>query len=72
MFYTKADLDLKNMTLKMEGEDIKIIMYPNPMAGFTARKLRVYALKFYQLEPGAGMQLEIKHEALSPGEMYNF
>ena len=39
LVYTKADLDLKTMTLKTEGEDIKISTYTNPMAGFTAGKL---------------------------------
>ena len=53
LVYTKADLDLKTMTLKTEGEDIKISAHPNPMAGFTAGKLKVYALKFYWLKPGA-------------------
>ena len=60
------------MTLKTEGEDIKISAYPNPMAGFAAEKLKVYALKFYRLEPGARMMLEIEHGTLSPGEMYMF
>ena len=67
LVYTKADLDLKTMTLKMEGEDIKNSVYLNPMAGFTAGKLKVYALKFYWLEPGARMMLEIEHGTLSPG-----
>ena len=42
------------------------------MAGFTAGKLKVYALKFYWLEPGARMMLEIKYETISPGEMHMF
>ena len=46
LVYTKADLDMKTMTLKMEGLDINISVYPNPMAEFTAGKLKVYALKF--------------------------
>ena len=57
MSYTKADFDFKTMNLKTEGEDIKISAYPNPMAGFTAGKLKVYALKYYWLEPGAKMML---------------
>ena len=60
------------MTLKTEGEEIKISVYPNPMAGFTTGKLKVYALKFYWLEPGAWMMLEIEHGTLSLGEMYMF
>ena len=72
LVYTKADHDLKTLTLKTEGEDIKINAYPNPMAGFAAGKLKVYALKFYWLEPGARMMLEIEHGTLSPGKMYMF
>ena len=49
LVYTKADLDLKTMTLKTEGEDIKISAYPNPMSGVAAGKFKVYALKFYWL-----------------------
>ena len=72
LVYTKADLDLKTMTLKTEDEDIKISAYPNPMAGFTAGKLKVYALKFYWLEPGARMMLGTEHETFSLGEMFMF
>ena len=72
LVYTKEDLDLETMTLKTEGEDIKISVYPNPMAGFTAGKLKVYALKFYWLKPGARMMLEIEYENLSPEKMYMF
>ena len=57
------------MTLKTEGKEIKISVYPNLMAGFTAGKLKVYALRFYWLEPGAWMMLEIEHKTLSTGEM---
>ena len=70
LVYTKADLDLKIMNLKTEGEDIKIGAYPNPMAGFTAGKLKVYAVKLYWLEPGARMMLEIKHNSLSWRNMH--
>ena len=42
------------------------------MAGFIASKIKVCSLKFYLLEPGAKMLLEIEHDTLSPGEMYMF
>ena len=60
------------MTLKTESKDIKISVYPIPMAGFTAGKLEVYALKLYWLEPRARMMLEIEHETLSFKKMYMF
>ena len=59
------------MTLKTEGEDIKISV-SKPMAGFTAGKLKVDALNFYWLEPGARMMSKIKHKTFSPWEMYMF
>ena len=38
MVYTKVNLDLKTMTLKKEGEDIKISAYLKPMTEFSEGK----------------------------------
>ena len=40
LVYIKADLDLKTMTLKTDGEYIKINAFLNLMAGFIAVKFK--------------------------------
>lgn len=60
---------MKTMTLKTEGEDIKISAYSNNFAEFTAGESKVYAFKFNCLESRERMMLQIKHANLSHGEM---
>ena len=46
----QKDFDLKNMLPSTEGDNIRMVAFLNPMAGFAANKSMAFESRFYWVE----------------------